>query len=626
MTKENDTTEQKYTVGQIRTAFADACLSPSTPFFKQWPAIAVAVLRELSGPTIAIEAARARGVADRKATAQAWGADVGLPVHVKTFEQLGAEIQRADEDISHLEALAYITTQRDALADRPLGYGTPFDEPVNGVVGKEERTPMTISQRLTAAIRKADVEFESVGGSSRHYVAECLEPAITAAGLAVVEASELASLTTRAVAAERLAMPTIDEVRAGLEERGGVIEAVEKALKGVTIRYASDRLTAACTTIAKLTAERDAAERLAVTRGDLRDHLEAKMDDLTTERFRLEDEIASLTNQRDAAEAVAKERGEAAGRRLFEQLTSEEAKRAIAGITAAQQLVTEMQPVVGAARRWHAKYWTPTPADDENDGAEERLALSDAVRAMKDNTVRERDAVSKYRQDSRESIDVAISAERKLSDAETRAEKAEQLAKGLQDAVDEARALEGDAIALCAADREARIAAENDAAMYRSERDEGVRAARFAYLEERRVAIADVTRQALAREAQLQERVKDAEQLVAEMRLALDAMVQRHGAHHVDGVMGASDAIALSAPIAGKWRLASDWEDIAVERDHANRNAVRWEARAEKAEAQRDEAVAILRDLVDADGLFATNSDPPEEYTDVMERARKLVK
>lgn len=41
---------------------------------------------------------------------------------------------------------------------------------------------------------------------------------------------------------------------------------------------------------------------------------------------------------------------------------------------------------------------------------------------------------------------------------------------------------------------------------------------------------------------------------------------------------------------------------------------------------QRDEALAILRDLVDADGLFATNSDPPEEYTDAMDRARKLVK
>jgi len=37
-----------YTVDQLRSAFAEACLSPETPFFKEWPAIAAAVERALA--------------------------------------------------------------------------------------------------------------------------------------------------------------------------------------------------------------------------------------------------------------------------------------------------------------------------------------------------------------------------------------------------------------------------------------------------------------------------------------------------------------------------------------------------------------------------------------------------
>jgi hypothetical protein len=39
---------------------------------------------------------------------------------------------------------------------------------------------------LTAAVWQADLDFERVGGSSRHYVRDCLLPALEAAKLKVV--------------------------------------------------------------------------------------------------------------------------------------------------------------------------------------------------------------------------------------------------------------------------------------------------------------------------------------------------------------------------------------------------------------------------------------------------------
>lgn len=38
---------------------------------------------------------------------------------------------------------------------------------------------------VTAAVREADLDFESTGGSSRHYVRECLLPALERAGLSI---------------------------------------------------------------------------------------------------------------------------------------------------------------------------------------------------------------------------------------------------------------------------------------------------------------------------------------------------------------------------------------------------------------------------------------------------------
>jgi hypothetical protein len=45
-----------------------------------------------------------------------------------------------------------------------------------------------IPSRLTAAMREADRAFESVGGSTRHFVHDCLMPALEAARLSVVDA------------------------------------------------------------------------------------------------------------------------------------------------------------------------------------------------------------------------------------------------------------------------------------------------------------------------------------------------------------------------------------------------------------------------------------------------------
>jgi hypothetical protein len=42
-------------------------------------------------------------------------------------------------------------------------------------------------RQLTAVVREADQEFLSVGGSSRHYVIDCLLPALERAGLGLVE-------------------------------------------------------------------------------------------------------------------------------------------------------------------------------------------------------------------------------------------------------------------------------------------------------------------------------------------------------------------------------------------------------------------------------------------------------
>ncbi len=47
---------------------------------------------------------------------------------------------------------------------------------------------LDIERRLTAAVREADLHFEKVGGSSRHYVRDYLLPALAEAKLKVVDA------------------------------------------------------------------------------------------------------------------------------------------------------------------------------------------------------------------------------------------------------------------------------------------------------------------------------------------------------------------------------------------------------------------------------------------------------
>ena len=78
---------------------------------------------------------------------------------------------------------------------------------------KEEQKP-TIERRLTAAVREADQAFERVGGSTRHYVNDCLLPMLEAAGLSVVDTAHLRGLEVR------LADPRRDAVvKAAVAER-----------------------------------------------------------------------------------------------------------------------------------------------------------------------------------------------------------------------------------------------------------------------------------------------------------------------------------------------------------------------------------------------------------------------
>lgn len=50
-------------------------------------------------------------------------------------------------------------------------------------------------RRITAAVRAADKNFEQSGGSSRHWVAECLLPELEGAGLEIVDKATAAEAT-----------------------------------------------------------------------------------------------------------------------------------------------------------------------------------------------------------------------------------------------------------------------------------------------------------------------------------------------------------------------------------------------------------------------------------------------
>ena len=47
-----------------------------------------------------------------------------------------------------------------------------------------------IVQKVTKAVRLADISFEQVGGSSRHWVRDCFLPALEDEGLCIVEVKE----------------------------------------------------------------------------------------------------------------------------------------------------------------------------------------------------------------------------------------------------------------------------------------------------------------------------------------------------------------------------------------------------------------------------------------------------
>ena len=55
----------------------------------------------------------------------------------------------------------------------------------------------TVVKELTAVMRKADKVFERVGGSTRHYVRDCLLPLMADAGLFVSSSEQAARLAER---------------------------------------------------------------------------------------------------------------------------------------------------------------------------------------------------------------------------------------------------------------------------------------------------------------------------------------------------------------------------------------------------------------------------------------------
>jgi hypothetical protein len=78
-----------------------------------------------------------------------------------------------------------------------------------------------VARRLTAAVRAADQHFESVGGSSRHYVVDCLGPALIDAGLAVVDVAR--------IDAERAALAESEAVR---DRMRALLDAIAVAVRG----------------------------------------------------------------------------------------------------------------------------------------------------------------------------------------------------------------------------------------------------------------------------------------------------------------------------------------------------------------------------------------------------------
>jgi len=98
-------------------------------------------------------------------------------------------------------------------------------------------------------------------------------------------------------AALKLATRAIEEIRADLENRGGVIEALEQALAGKAHVYASERLTKAAADVVALRTAKEVAE---YSLAKCRRNLDAARNDHDAERDALHDELATAESREHA--------------------------------------------------------------------------------------------------------------------------------------------------------------------------------------------------------------------------------------------------------------------------------------------------------------------------------------
>ena len=70
-------------------------------------------------------------------------------------------------------------------------------------------------RKVTRAVRKADKHFDKVGGSSRHWVIECLLPCLEEEGLEIVSRS----------------VPVTDIVQSWIDDKGGEQDETWDAIK-----------------------------------------------------------------------------------------------------------------------------------------------------------------------------------------------------------------------------------------------------------------------------------------------------------------------------------------------------------------------------------------------------------
>jgi len=98
--------------------------------------------------------------------------------------------------------------------------------------------PGELIAKITKAVRQADEDFKDVGGSTRHWVRECLLQSLRDDGMNIVETKKITQLTTRAETADALAAKQInraDDLQDALDrakEDVRILEARVKELEG----------------------------------------------------------------------------------------------------------------------------------------------------------------------------------------------------------------------------------------------------------------------------------------------------------------------------------------------------------------------------------------------------------